>query len=163
LRSRRLRGRAVQERMSAARVRWELPLLFVVAAAAALPDLFDLEVFKTSALALLVAAVLLPWLLWTGRDDVGAWLSTIGARLLLFSVAWAALSSATALRHAPVADRVIGVLLCQVAAVLGLRAAGRAPGAYAWALVAASLITALSALLQAVGMDTVMNAGSGEV
>ena len=149
--------------MNARRAGWELPVLLVAAAVVALPDLFDLEAFKLGAVALLAAVVLLPWLIWAGRDDVAGWYSTLGARLLLFTAAWSLLGSLTVLHHAAVADRVLGLLLAQLAAVLGLRAARAAPGALLGALQIVVMVTAVVGLVQAAGIDRLFTSSSLQV
>ncbi len=130
---------------------WEQQVLLVAAAAAVLPDLFDVDAFKTALVALLAAALLLPRLLLHGTDDVRAWFLCAGGRLHLLALALALPLAVGALPHAGVTDRLLLAALAALAAVLGLRAA-RAGLSLPRALHGATLLVAVTCLLQAVGL-----------
>ncbi len=106
----------------------ELQLLLAAAAVAVLPDLFDVDAFKTALVAVLAAALLLPRLLVQGVDDARGWFGCAGGRLHLLAAALAA-----------------------AAALLGLRAAG-AGLTLPRALHGATVVVAVSCLLEAVGL-----------
>ena len=135
----------------APRAPWELAVLLLGAGAAVLPDLFDVDAFKTAAVALLVAAVFLPRLLVSGTDDVRAWLQSTGGRLHLLAAALALPLALGALPNAGVTDRLLGTALAVTAAVLGLRA-GQAGLSLSRALHAATFTVAVVCLLQSVGL-----------
>jgi O-antigen ligase len=130
---------------------WELGLLLLAGAVAVLPDLFDVDAFKTGAVALLVAAVLLPRLLVAGTEDVRAWFGCAAGRLHLLAAALALPLALGSLPNAGVTDRLLGTALAATAAVLGLRAA-QAGLSLPRALHAATLAVAVACLLQAVGL-----------
>jgi O-antigen ligase len=142
---------------------WELTLLLSAAAFVALPDLFDLDAFKLATLSLLAAVVLLPRLLLAGRDDLRAWLTCPAGWLYLGSIAWALAGSLSVLAHADVADRILGALLATLAATLGLRAARGDRRALGATLTLLTIVTAMVALLQAVGVETRFTAGEPDV
>lgn len=130
---------------------WELQLLLLAAAAAVLPELFDVDAFKIAAVSLLAAALLLPRLAVLGTDDVRAWFGCAGGRLQLLAAALALPPALSALPHAGVTDRLLMTALAALAAVLGLRAA-RAGLSLPRALHAATLVVAVACLLQAAGL-----------
>jgi len=142
---------------------WELTLLLCAAALVAMPDLFDLDAFKLATVSLLAAVVLLPRLLLTGRDDLRAWVACPGGWLYLVSIAWALVASLSVLGHASVADRVLCALLATLAATLGLRAARSAAHSLSGAMVLVTIVTAVVALLQAVGIEERLTAGEPDV
>jgi len=142
---------------------WELTLLLAAAALIALPDLFDLDAFKLAAVSLLAAVLLLPRLLLVGRDDLRAWLACPAGWLYLISIGWALVASLSVLGHASVADRVLGALLATLAATFGMRAARGDRRALSSALILVTIVTAMVALLQAVGIENRMTAGEPDV
>ena len=146
-----------------ARAGWPLVLLIVVAGAAALPDVFDLDALKLGLVALLAAVALLPWMLWRGRAGLAAWLTSGGALLYLGSVAWALVGALGALGHAAVADRLLGALLAMVAAALGVTAAWQARSALRDALLLLGVLAAVVATLQAVGLEHWLTTGPDEI
>jgi len=129
----------------------ELQLLLTVAAGAVLPDLFDVDAFKTALVALLAAVLLLPRLLVHGVDDARAWFGSAAGRLHLLAAALALPAAAGALGHAGVVDRLLGTALAALAAVLGLRAAA-AGLSLPRALHGATLVVAVASLLESVGL-----------
>ena len=146
-----------------ARAGWPLVLLIVVAGAATLPDVFDLDALKLGLVALLAAVALLPWMLWRGRAALAAWLSSGGALLYLGSVAWALVGALAVLGHAAVADRLLVALLATIAAALGVTAAWHARSALRDALLLLGLLAAVVATLQAVGLEHWLTTGPDEV
>lgn len=142
---------------------WPLIALLCAAGFAALPELFDLDAFKTGVAALLVAAVLLPWLLWRGRAELAAWVASGGALLYFSSAAWSASGSVAVFGHATVADRLIGVLLVTVAATLGLMDAVRGRSALRVGLLIVGFGSATVAVLQAVGIEHWFTSGPDEI
>jgi O-antigen ligase len=134
---------------------WTLLLLLVGSAACALPELFDMDAFKTACVSLLAAAVLLPWVALKARTEVRAWLSCAGGRLSLLAALLAVPAALSAPWSAAATDRVLLVLLTTLAAVLGMRAARAGAGRYplATAVQLAALVTAVVVLLQAVGIE----------
>jgi O-antigen ligase len=141
----------------------DLPLLLVAAAGLALPDVFSMDALKTGALALLVAAVLLPRLLLRDRAALRDALTCPGGLLLLGATLWALAGARGVLHHAAVAERVLDALLALAAAALGLAASRAQPGALQRGLVYATLVTAIAALFQAIGFDTLFTPGPEEV
>ncbi len=142
---------------------WELPLLLLAAAALALPDVFDLSALKGGALAALAAVLIVPRLLLVDRGVFGALPSLPGALPWLLSLGWAAVGSLDMLGAAAVADRLIVVGLALLAALLGARAARRDEPALRDGVLAATLVTALVAILQALGIERRLTAGEPEV
>ncbi|MHC5209564.1 MAG: O-antigen ligase family protein [Planctomycetota bacterium] len=142
---------------------WELPLLLLAGAALALPDVFSMDAFKTGALGLLAAAVLLPRLLLEGPRSLKDAVACPGGLLYLAAAAWALPASLGVLHHAAVTDRIVDVLLALTAAALGIAARRADPGILARAMCWVTLLTAVSALLQAVGADTLFTTGPEEV
>jgi O-antigen ligase len=130
---------------------WELTLLLVVAACAVLPDLYDVDAFKTATVALLAGVLLLPRMLLSGTDELRAWFGSAGGRLHLLAAALAVPAAAHALAHAGTIDRLLGTVLAATAAMLGLRAAA-AGLSFTRALQGATLLVAVAALLQSVGL-----------
>ena len=146
-----------------ARAGWPLVLLLVSAGAVALPDVFDLDALKLGLVALLAAVMLLPWMLWRGRDALAAWLGSRGALLYLASVAWSLIGALAVLRHAAVADRLLVALLATLAGALGVLAAWRARAALRDALLLLGFATAIVATLQAAGLERWLTSGPDEV
>jgi O-antigen ligase len=143
--------------------RWELPLMLVAGAVVALPDVFSMDALKTGALGLLAAAVLVPRLLLAARADAAGFLASGGALLYLAAALWAVPGALGALWHASVADRMLDVLLALAAGALGAAARRAAPGALQRGLVWATLVTAVAALWQAIGLDRLFTPGPEEV
>ena len=154
---------------------WPTTLLLVAAAAFALPGLFDMDAFKAAAVALLAAAVLLPWMALAARSELRAWLGSAGGWLPLLAVALAVPAALGRPWSATTADRLLLVALTTLAGALGLRAARLAAAAHAAhaaaahagaadasgedggrlvaALQYATLVTAVVVLLQALGIE----------
>ncbi len=134
---------------------WALALLLVAAAGCALPDLFDMDSFKTACMSLLAAAVLLPWAALVARNDVRAWLACRGGQLSLLAALLAVPAALASPWSSSVSDRVQIVLLSALAASLGMRAARAAADKLplASALQLATLLTAVVVLLQAVDIE----------
>lgn len=142
---------------------WELSLVLGAAALVSMPDLFDLDAFKLAAISLLAATLLLPRLMLVGRGDLRAWLTCPAGWLYAASIAWALAASLSVLGHAGVVDRVLGAVLATLAAVLGLRAALSDKRALANAMILITIVTAVVALLQAVGIEKRLTAGEPDI
>lgn len=141
---------------------WLIMTLVVGASVLALPDVFDMGVFKTASLALLCAVVIVPSLAWVARDEIAGWFTSPAARLWVAFAAVAAVS-AGGIATADVVDRILQLAVFQVAAVVGLLCAVRCPARLGGALVLAGVLGGLAALLQAAGLDTVFSPGPEEV
>lgn len=141
----------------APRAPWELQLLLGAAALAVLPELYDVDAFKTAAVALLAAAVLLPRLALAGPQAAAAWFTGTGGRLHLLAALLALPAAFGALPHAGLVDRLLGTLLAALAAVLGLRAA-LAGRSLARALHFTTVVAAAACLLQGAGMQLLTEA-----
>jgi len=142
---------------------WALMLLLVFAAMAAMPDLFDVETLKRSVTALLAAVVILPLLAFAGREALSEWFTSTGARLLILVTGLSLVAAYLHLGEAAVTDRLLTFGLLNTAAVLGVLAARRDPGALGRAIGWAALLPALIAWGQALGWERGLTPGAQEI
>ena len=148
--------------------RWALPTVFVVAAVATLPDLFDALVVKRAVLCLVMALAIGPLLVRRLRPACGEWFTSAGARLLVAAFALTLVHGLAHLEEAGTTDRLLVFGLAQIAAVLGLACAtadehGLAADSLGRALRIASLPVALVAWAQALGWERMLTPGPEEI
>lgn len=142
---------------------WLLYALVCCAGWLIVDDIWDAGVLKAAGLSLLAAFVIVPVLAWTGRDALGAWFRSRGARLLVLSTVVAAFAALNALDHAAVTDRLLLFGLAHISAACGLLAAQRKPEALSGALLLCGVVFAAVCLSQALGFESSLTTGPDEV
>ncbi len=159
---------------SSALQRWSLASLLLFAAVAILPELFQAEVVKRAASALFAALAILPMLALApgpaGHQALRRWFTSPAARLLLLVFALCSVRALPFVEHAAVMDRLLNFGLINIAAVLGVLAAASedtqhptGPDRFGQALRWAVLPGAVIAWMQALGWESSLTSGSGEV